>query len=425
MTHLHQAQHAQRTSRVPRFGVAAIAVAVSAALGGFAEPAAAAGGFNYGVISYTDIADTFTGSPYSQIYLEPSINNAGQVAFSVLTQANIQHVYITPLAGNTFINVADTSNGFTGTYYVTLNNAGTAVFGGTSSTGANANQTGIFTGRGGAISTIVDSTTLVRPQGSGLIPRISDNGTVVFQGYGPGNNAVFVYKNGQYSTIASVNGSQYAGFHDAAINNSGQVAFSTSDYSTGNNNGNFVYRANPGGAPVKISRVSDANVAINDAGMMAFEAAAAVGNGFSPTGLVVSDGVTSSFIARAGLAMPGTNILVDGFAGGKAINGAGLVAMEAYYAGNRSGIYVGDGVNTQTIVQGGQSMFGKTVLDFKMGNDAFNDSGQVTFNVRFTDNTYAVVRTSGVSAVPEPGTAVLMGLGGLACVALRRRRAVA
>jgi uncharacterized protein (TIGR03382 family) len=108
------------------------------------------------------------------------------------------------------------------------------------------------------------------------------------------------------------------------------------------------------------------------------------------------------------------------------INNAGLVALVASDSvGGNYGIYVGDGSNTQTIVRAGQSMFGKTVRDFKMGTDALNDSGQLTFNVGFTDGTWAVVRTSGVSPVPEPGTAALWSVGGLAVLVLGRRRALA
>ena len=390
-------------------------------------PMVAAADFQYGVISYTDIADTFAASAYSQVVGFPAINNAGQVAFSMLTRTNIQHVYLTPSTGSLFINVADTANGFTGMSSLALNNGGTVVFGATSSSGANANHTGVFKGNGGAITTVADSTTSAQPYFSGGAPRTSDSGATVFTGTGAGSpqQQVIVNQNGAYASVATHNAGQFEYFFDAAINNGGQVVFITDDYSTGHNNGAFVYRANSGGAPVKIARaVTSTAVAINNVGVMAFQAAAAVGNGFSPTGVVTSDGLRTTFISQVGHVLPGTSLLVDGYGdSGTPINSAGLVAMLASdYARANYGIYVGDGVNTQTIVRVGQSLFGKTVKDFGLGRDAINDNGQVTFNVLFTDNTSAIVITTGVSAVPEPGTAVLLGLGGLALLALRGRR---
>lgn len=386
--------------------------------------------FNYGVISYTDIADTFIGSAYTQMGTQPAINNAGQVAFSVLARTSIRYLYITPVLGGPMIKVTDGTNGTPSIGNFTLNNAGTAVFGGYSSAGANAGMTGIFTGNGGAITTVADSTTLAKPYFTGGTPRISDTGSVVFTGRDVGSTGqqIVVQRNGAYSAVATYNGSQFAYLYDAAINNSGQVGFLTGDYSTGNNNGAYVYRANPGGAPVKIGRaVTSTSVDINNSGAVAFQAAAAIGNGFAPTGLVSSDGLKTTFISKVGQFLPGTNIKIDGYGDkGNPINSFGMVAMLASdNSGANYGIYVGDGVNTQTIIRKGQTLFGKTVRDFTLGRDSINDSGQVTFSAIFDDNTYAVVVTSGVSAVPEPSTAVLMSLGGLACVALRRRRSVA
>ena len=428
MPNLHDTKTVKRVSRAI-LGATTVAGMACSAAASTLVPLATTTSFNYGVISYTDIADTFSGSPNAQLGL-PAINNAGQIAFSAMTRSNIQHVYITPTSGSTLINVADSAHGFTNVGgRLDLNNGGTVVFQGTSATGANASQPGIFTSSGGAISLVVDSTTSAQPYFNGGAPRISDGGSTVFLGRGVGypGQQIVVQKNGMYTAVASHNSGLFENFRDAALNNSGQVGFITDDYSTGNNNGAFAYRVNPGAAPVKISRVVTAtSVGINDAGVMTFEAAAALGNGFASTGLVTSDGVKTTFIAQAGRFMPGTNILVDGFGISKSINRTGMVAMLAGdNAGLNTGIYVGDGVNTQTIVRREQSMFGKTVLDFNLSNDALNDSGQVTFNVRFTDNTYAEVRTSAVSMVPEPGTAFMMSLGGLAFVAMRRRRSVA
>ena len=391
-------------------------------------PTLASADFDYGTITYTSVADTFASSSFSQLVGFPAINNAGQVAFSMLTRTNVQHIYVTPSSGGALINVADTANGFAGMSSVTLNNVGTAVFSATSSTGPNANQMGIFAGSGGVIRTVSDSTTATKPYYSGGTPRISDGGATVFLGVSAtGLPQYTVQQGGAYTNVVTYNGSQFEGLYDAAINNSGQVGFITDDYSTGSNNGAFVYRVKAGGAPVKIARAfTSTSVAINDAGVMAFEAAAGNGNGFPPTGIVTSDGLTTTFISRVGQFLPGTSILIDAYAAngqGTPINNAGLVALQGSDSTLANyGIYVGDGAHTQTIVRVGQSLLGKTVKDFGLGRDAINDEGQITFSVLFTDNTSAVIVTSGVSPVPEPGTAAMLSLGGMALLAIRRRR---
>ena len=206
-----------------------------------------------------------------------------------MTASNVQHVDLTPVSSSTLINVADSTNVFTQVGgRIALNNAGTVVFSGMNTLGAGVNS-GIFTGNGSVTILVADSTTVGSRYFSRGPSGISDSGTTVFIGTGveSPNQKVVVHKNGSYSAVVANNGSQFEYLSNAAINISGQVGFTTDDYSTGNNNGAFAYRTNPGTAPFKISRVVTAtSVGVNDAGVMSFEAAAADGNSFSSTGLV-------------------------------------------------------------------------------------------------------------------------------------------
>ena len=387
-------------------------------------PAAAHASFSYGTITYTDIADTFVGSPYKQLVSFPAINNGGQVAFSPLSQSNIQSVFVTPTSPGALITVADTAHGFSGMSSVTLNNNAVVAFSGTSSTGSNANQQGVFRGNGGAVTTVADSTTSTLSYYSGGVPRVSDGGSTVFIGYKTAQE-VTIGAAGAFTTVVQYNGSQFEYLFDAAINNGGQVVFISDDYSTGNNNGAFVYRYTPGSALVKISRATTSTpVSINDAGVMAFQAATSTGSSFPDSGVFTSDGTTTTAISQAGQNLPGTSIHIDNYGfNGTPINNAGLVAMLASdNAGSNYGIYVGDGTNTATIIHVGQILFGKTVQNFSLGRDAINDNGQLTFNVQFSDNTFAVVRTSGTAAAPEPGFALPLFLSALMLPMFARTR---
>jgi hypothetical protein len=81
------------------------------------------------------------------------------------------------------------------------------------------------------------------------------------------------------------------------------------------------------------------------------------------------------------------------------------------------GIYVSDEEHHQHHSPG-PTLCGKTVNSFELGRDAINDSGQITFWVSFTDNTSAIVRTTGV---PELAAAVLCLPAGLAFLQRGRR----
>ncbi|HZZ42285.1 MAG TPA: choice-of-anchor tandem repeat NxxGxxAF-containing protein [Tepidisphaeraceae bacterium] len=378
-------------------------------------PAAAHAAFSYGSITYTDIADTFAGSSYRQFVSFPAINNAGQVAFSDLSQTIIQHVYLTPTVAGPLIDIADTAHGFSSMSSLTLNNTGVVVFSGTTNSGPNGNHNGIYTGSGAALSTVADSTTSNSPYLNGLTPRINDSGTVSYLGTNSGGYPAVTVRTGNiYTPVATYNSANFEGLNDSALNNSGQVAFNTDDYSPGSNNGAFVYRYTNGSLLTIGRSAAETSVAINDAGVVAYQAANFNGAQNLTLGIYASNGITSTAISTAGQNLPGTNILITSYAAnneGTPINSSGLVAIQA--SDNtlaNYGIYVGDGTNTSTILHVGQSLFGKTVKDFGLGRDAINDAGQLTFDVYFSDGSSAIVRTSGVLAIPEPATFTLLAL---------------
>jgi hypothetical protein len=385
-----------------------------------ALPSLAFADFSYGAITYTDIADTFNGSDNSQLGFFPAINNAGQIAYTNLSTTTVEHVYLAPASPGPALTILDGATGYNSFTSLSLNNTGTVAFGARYTTGPGAPANGLFTGSGGALSTVADATTSIRPYSTGETPRINDNGQLSFVGNAA--TQVIATKTGNtFATVVANDGHQFEFLYDDAINNAGQVAFNTDDYINSTNNGAFVYRYTPGAGLITVSRAaSTTSVAINDNGFVAFQAAGGSGN--ATLGLFASDGAATTHISDIHQNLPGTSILIDSYAAngeGTPINNNGLVAFQASdNASANYGIYVGDGTNTTQILRRGQTLFGKTVRDFELGRDAINDSGQVTFWVSFTDNTAAIVRTS--AAVPEPTTALLC-LPPVLALFLRRR----
>jgi len=149
-----------------------------------------------------------------------------------------------------------------------------------------AERQGIFTGSGGATTTIAD---LGGPFTSFGPPAINDSGTVAFQaGLKAGGQGIFTGSGGATTTIADTGG-LLSGFSSVAINNGGTVAFQANLPSSGphQRNGGIFTGPDPiadrvigTGDPLDGSRVGILNFdrfGLNNAGSIAFIATLADG----------------------------------------------------------------------------------------------------------------------------------------------------
>lgn len=361
----------------------------------------------------------------------------------------------------TFTNVADTSGGYSAFSLPVANSSGTVAF--TATTGGVAK---VFSGNGGAVSTVFDptGTTLSAVKGS---PSLNNLGQVGFVASGPGpfgagTNVYRVDSPGGAATkifdaptyagftirVASLQTAdtvffQYqgalprvgvgtgtggtptflisaggiGGWHAAAgigasPTGSNWVApvntTSGTDYTNLLLNGtalNLTYTDNPFGPPstVALEQYSDADVSSD--GTIIFSANF---NALYDAIYVYKNGVLTQYMKS------GIGSRPAGPYANPAINDNGVTAV-LFNWGTKS-IKTGIGSPTDTVISVGDALAGSTVTDLGFQKDGLSEGNQLTFTATLADGRTGVF----VTQVPEPtGVAVVaVGAGAL----LRRRR---
>jgi len=372
----------------------------------------------------------------------------------------------------TFELITDTRSGFIDLgLFPSINAAGTVAF-----RAESAGSSGIFTGNGGGLTTVADSSSSFADFGS-LDPRINAAGTVAFfANLSSGGSGLFVNSAGVNSKIADTSdnfstGDLFEAFGSPSLNAAGVVAFAAAAAS-----GDLgVFTGTAGGAPTRVGPASTGTFSalagrafINENGAVAvvatttggdtqvltalppaeFSAAVATSGPLSSaidtvTPYLTSDGLSVIILGTRETGERGifrvtggvVTTLVDASGGFQDFNDfalaadGSLLAFSAVTDDGRSGIFNGnDVVLNKVIATGDLIAFGvglRQVDSLSFGDAGLNDSGQLSFYATFTDSLVpaepgfaAVFRAS---PIPEPGsTALVLAGGGLLVLAWRR-----
>jgi hypothetical protein len=139
------------------------------------------------------------------------------------------------------------------------------------------------------------------------------------------------------------------------------------------------------------------------------------GAGATSLGVYLGSGGSLSVIADSSTAIPGGTGSFSGFGASVAQDG-GAVAFTGAGASDQFGIYTTFGGELAAVIDGTSTLDGKP-LDFLSAGSFGFDGGQIAFLARFTDGSEAIYLAT---AVPEPGTLVLLAAGLLGSAARRR-----
>ena len=259
-------------------------------------------------------------------------------------------------------------------FVVSINDHGAVAFAGGPNGGGSTGYT-ILYGSGGPLTVAAD--TSIQTQWSQVArPSINNSDAVAFMAVRTGTpsyNTVIVAESGGFTTIAEPGdaapgaGTVFQAF-EPALNNVGQVEFfvNTVEGIPG------IYRGT-GGSLTKITVGGAINVfnGINDSGRVAF--------GITSVGIKTGAGAGLTTIA----APDATFYMLSTVA---AINNSNAVAFTADMTSGATGVFVGDGVATQPVVQTGDVIPGLgTVTHVFTSEEAINEVGQVAFVVQYDD----------------------------------------
>jgi hypothetical protein len=402
--------------------------------------------------------------PYSSLSLIqdfPAINNAGQIAFFVRTSNNTQRGVFVSTGPAGPIHLVDNVQGD----QPALNNAGQVAyeFFDAIYLGDGLSPAGQLLGSGQALP---DNDGTYNNLGN---PSLNDAGQVAFRAmdilgaaqgfdsdtavllYRGANDTVLLAREDQASPVGSF---VYDNFDEPVVNDQAAVAFKADlrlPLSTNTASGVFV-SANNGGAVSAVAAeggtAPDGNgsydlfspdVAINDAGQVAFKALlAATAGGSSGTsadniGLFIGDGTGSvEQVVRRGQAAPDGNGVFSN-PDDPALNDAGQAAFIAPLTNTLGGATDDNGLffydpslGLIQVVREGDAMLGSTVTELAFNNGAggrgeersgLNNAGQVAYSFELADGTEGVA----IWTVPEPSSLAALGVAGLLLSSRRRR----
>lgn len=356
----------------------------------------------------------------------PSLNNSGTVAFGARLDTGEEGIF-TGSGGSTTTTIADTRGPFNSLLAPSLNNRGTVAFRADLDTGG----AGIFVGSGGPTTTIANSASFDdREPFLGLFdgPSLNDNGTVAFyfENLEAANSVgVFTGAGGPLSTIADTSTEPFLRGGAPSINNSGMVAFPGFFHQPGIFIGN-------GGPVTNITTDSPLpsffeSPSLNDSGTVAFVAgivseltdsgpfASAPSPGcedFEEQGVFTSSGGLLTTIARC---FPIRLLLFP------SLNNSGKVAFFAEDFDTGAGaIFTGPDLVADKVIGTGDTVFGSMVVGLGMSRESLNDAGQIGFVYRLADGSEGVARADPL-VIPEPGTLPLLFIAGLLGAVVWRR----
>lgn len=337
-------------------------------------------------VEFVNVADSTQGlGQFSQF---PAINHRGVVAFVAKQGVTEQSVF--KWEGSDLTAIA-TTTGSSFTFFtddVVINNSGVVGFRATLNTGGRA--AGIFTSDGFTTRTIINSTAQGLP-GPGIgSPSINSSGTVAFEAFRNGFRSSIIFT-GDGETLTQVLdslNSSFGSFGVVAINDAGEIVFRAQR--TDRNEGIFVMKPQPvepetnAGVSAGTARVIEladtsntdfggfGDPVINNSGTVADFAEVGAG-------LEIISGNSRGIIARtdpvfADLEHP-------------SINERGAVAFSALEADGSVGMFVEltGGASPFAVLQSGDPLFGSTVTAVSVGRFAFNNDLQLAFEYELAD----------------------------------------
>jgi hypothetical protein len=335
--------------------------------------------------TFTPIADTSPGSPYSGLEVGQALNDRGQAAFVGVLKSGGEAIYRTEGDGG-LTTIAQT-DGLIRDFYLSpfMDDSGTVSFGADLTDGAQA----VFTGRGGDLTRIADTepaslfSSIPNPA-----PRIDARGEVYFRAtLRSGETGFFAGDGGSTSTLY-VTGGEFAAFPSSLAHQVHGQFGSFRATLTGGSEGVFkgdglvTETLATAGGPYRDFFGAE----INDPGTVAISADLTAGGQVL---LAASNGALTPFVDTTGAYRQ----ILGG--GQVSINNGGEIIFGATLKAGGRGFFDGPDPVADKVIAVGDQLSGSTVVAFPqnaMNPRGLNDAGQFLFRANLADGRTVLVR---------------------------------